>query len=104
MFLEKLIEVAERFSLSEVNRQIVINSSTDEAKGLASIFSLNFRDLYETLMMSCLCFVLLYFEVPTKTITCFSACTLVAMKWSSLHATLHVTRLQKIFIRNRNPI
>ena len=44
MFLEKFIVVAERFSLSDVNRQFVINFSTHEKKGLASIFSLNSRE------------------------------------------------------------
>ena len=56
MFLEKLIKVAERFSLSNVNRQIVIDFSTHEVKGLASTFSLNFREFYETLIISCLLF------------------------------------------------
>ena len=76
MFLENLIKVAERFSLSDVNRQIVINFSTHEAKGLASIFSLNFGEFYEKLIISCFCFVFLYFKVPMKTMTCFSVCTL----------------------------
>ena len=42
MFFEKL--VTERFSLSDVNRQVVINYSTHEAKGLASILSFNSRE------------------------------------------------------------
>ena len=44
MFLEEFIVVTERFSLSGVNRQFAINFSTHEAKGLASIFSLNSRE------------------------------------------------------------
>ena len=44
MFLEKITVVAEGFSLSDFNRQFVINFSTHETKGLASIFSLNSRE------------------------------------------------------------
>ena len=35
MFLEKITVVAEEFSLSDFNRQFVINFSTHETKGLA---------------------------------------------------------------------
>ena len=44
MFLEKFTVVFEGFSFPDVNRQFVINFSTHEAKGLAGIFSLNFRE------------------------------------------------------------
>ena len=37
MFLGKITVVAEGFSLSDFNRQFVINFSTHETKGLASI-------------------------------------------------------------------
>ena len=76
MFLEKLIIVAERFSHSDVNWQIIINFSNHEAKDLKSLFSLNSREFYETLMIACLGIVFLYFKVPTKTITCFSVYTI----------------------------
>ena len=44
MFLEKFIVFVERFSFTDVIRQLVIKFSTHEAKRLASIFSLNFRE------------------------------------------------------------
>ena len=44
MFLETFIEVIERFSFPDFNRQFIINFSTYKAKGLKSIFSLNFRE------------------------------------------------------------
>ena len=44
MFLKEFSVVTERFSLSDVHRQFVINFSSHEAKGLASIFGLNSRE------------------------------------------------------------
>ena len=72
IFLKKFTAIAERFSLSDFNRQIVIDFSTHATEGLARIFTFNFREFNETLGISGFSFVFLYFKVPTKTIASFT--------------------------------
>ena len=50
MFFERFIEVIEGFNFPDFNRQFIINFITHKAKGLASIFSHNFREFYQTLL------------------------------------------------------
>ena len=70
IYLKKFNVITERFSLSDFNRQIVIDLSTHETEGLARIFSFNF------LGISGFSLVFLYFKVPTKTIASFTVCPL----------------------------
>ena len=93
IFLKKFTVITERFSLSDFNRQIVIDFSTHEMEGIARIFSFNFWELNETLGISGFSIVFLYFKIPTKTIASFTFCTL-ADEFIMLRCYLRLLRIK----------